>query len=63
MTIWKGRPPKLTREQHEWLFNIAEQRRSIPTNAELASMLGVHQSTVDEATRGVWPKRYRAKVP
>ena len=58
MTVWRGPEPKLTEDQYAYLAEIKRKRTEIPTNIQLAHMMGVSTFTVEQGLKGALPKRY-----
>jgi hypothetical protein len=44
------RPRKLTDADNDWIRSIVLQRRSIPSNQQIADQLGVCKRIIDEVT-------------
>jgi DNA-binding CsgD family transcriptional regulator len=57
MPEWVGRPPRLTPQQLEELRAIAQARKALPSNAELAKRFNVSTRTVISYLRCP-PKRF-----
>jgi hypothetical protein len=58
MPGWVGRPPRLTPEAILELRAIAQARKALPSNAELARRFNVSTATIIHVMAGRLPKRY-----